>query len=212
MPEIRPGSSKVVFCSSSPRPPFPSHSLTVHAPRYARPTLQLRSTARVTSRVASYANGLVAPVVPHVHGAHPIAGLCGDLARDARCGLRLRLRLRPRPRQQGRPDGDARPRGTFHQACFETPDLDQTGNSLKILNIEHIRDYHKARVDWPLSASNVYRTNLGYGIGPHYGSALRGFGLIDVNADPSSRTNSTPRYYLRKGIARRLRTSPDGGW
>lgn len=36
----------------------------------------------------------------------------------------------------------------------------------------------------PLSSSDAYRTNLGCGIGPNYGSALQGFGLIDANNCP----------------------------
>ena len=80
----------------------------------------------------------------------------------------------------------------FGLANLETLDLDRTGNPLKILNIERIRDYSEARVGRPLSASDMYRTNLGYGIGPHYGGVLRGFGLSDLNIAPTSRTNFTP--------------------
>lgn len=81
--------------------------------------------------MASHANGLAAPALPHVHGPHLVARLRGNFARDARRGLRLR--------QPGRP---------------------MVLRDLEVL---------------------FGLTNLGYGIGPHYGSALRGFGLIDVN-------------------------------
>lgn len=69
----------------------------------------------------------------------------------------------------------------FGLASLEAPDPDRTGNPLGILNIERIRDYCEARASRPLSATDMHRTNLGYGIRPHCGSALRGFGLIGVN-------------------------------
>lgn len=72
----------------------------------------------------------------------------------------------------------------FGLASLEAPDPDRTGNPLGILNIERIRDYRDAHKGRPLSVSDAYLENRGYGIGPHYGSALRGFGLIDVNNRP----------------------------
>lgn len=72
----------------------------------------------------------------------------------------------------------------FGLASLEAPDSDRTGNPLGILNIERIRDYRDARNGQPFCVPDTFRTNLGYGIGPHYGSALRGFGLIDVNNRP----------------------------
>lgn len=72
----------------------------------------------------------------------------------------------------------------FGLASLEAPDPDRTGNPLGILNIERIRDYREAHKGRPLCVSESYRQNRGYGIGPHYGSALRGFGLLDVNDRP----------------------------
>lgn len=72
----------------------------------------------------------------------------------------------------------------FGLASLEASDPDRTGNPLGILNIERIRDYREAHKGRPLCVSESYRQNRGYGIGPHYGSALRGFGLIDVNDRP----------------------------
>lgn len=72
----------------------------------------------------------------------------------------------------------------FDPASLEAPDPDRTGNPLGILNIECIRDYREARNGRSLCVSDTYHTNLGYGIGPHYGSAPRGFGLIDANNCP----------------------------
>lgn len=72
----------------------------------------------------------------------------------------------------------------FGLASLEAPDPNRTGNPLGILNIERIRDYREAHKGRPLCVSESYIQNLGYGIGPHYGSALRGFGLIDVNNRP----------------------------
>ena len=72
----------------------------------------------------------------------------------------------------------------FGLASLEAPDPDRTGNPLGILNIERIRDYRDAHKGRPLSVSDAYLENRGYGIGPHYGSALRGFGLIDTNDRP----------------------------
>lgn len=72
----------------------------------------------------------------------------------------------------------------FGLASLEAPDPDRTGNPLGILNIERIRDYREAHKGRPLCVSESYIQNRGYGIGPHYGSALRGFGLIDVNNRP----------------------------
>ena len=72
----------------------------------------------------------------------------------------------------------------FGLASLEAPDPDRTGNPLGILNIERIRDYREVHKGRPLCVSKSYIQNLGYGIGPHYGSALRGFGLIDVNNRP----------------------------
>ena len=72
----------------------------------------------------------------------------------------------------------------FGLASFEAPDPDRTGNPLGILNIERIRDYREARNGRSLCVSDSYRTNLGYGIEPRYGSALQSFGLINANSCP----------------------------
>lgn len=72
--------------------------------------------------------------------------------------------------------------GLLGPASLEAPD--RTGNPPGILNIERIRDYREARNGRSLCVSDSYRTNLGYGIEPHYGSALLGFGLIDANNCP----------------------------
>lgn len=56
-------------------------------------------------------------------------------------------------------------------------------NPFGILNVERIRTYKESH-EAPFAASNEYRRNLGYGIGPHYASVLRRFNLIDNNERP----------------------------
>lgn len=65
-------------------------------------------------------------------------------------------------------------------------------NPFGILNVERIRAYRKSKKA-PFKASKEYHHNLGYGIGPHYASALRRFNLIDDNDGPILKGSSERR-------------------
>lgn len=96
-------------CATLSRTPTASHrTLPAHAPRspLRHPLHHNRGRPHEQpARVASHANGLAAPVLPHVHGPHVVARSGGNVACDARRGLRLQ--------SIGRPGGPPRPGGAL---------------------------------------------------------------------------------------------------
>ena len=80
----------------------------------------------------------------------------------------------------------------FGPASLEAPDLDRTGNPLRILNIERIRDYREAHKGRPLSVSDAYRTNLSYGPDPTTGAPCEVSVSSASTAAPCSKTSSAP--------------------
>lgn len=68
-------------------------------------------------------------------------------------------------------------------------------NPFGLLNVKRIRAYRESNKA-PFAASNEYHHNLGYGIGPHYASALRRFDLIDDNDRPILKGSAKRRELL----------------